>query len=295
MKKVATIIVTYNGEKWIERCLDSVMSSSYPTDVFVVDNSSTDNTLSLLKSYNVFDLEVSETNLGFGAANNIALDKALKLDYDYFFLINQDVYIESNMIEKLIAFSDSHPESGIIAPIQYDSTGQKIDTNFIQYISLSIEKESYYDTSFVNAAAWLVTKKCLKTTGFFNSLMFPHYGEDRDFCNRVKFHNFSILITKGINVIHDRNQKMSLEKSIKLSKIKLLTIFLDPNYTKYQSNKIALINVLGMAKFFLKKYRSLFAIIYFAREYVRLFKQRNLLELEKKNQKNFNLRSNKTW
>ena len=98
MKKVATIIVTYNGAPWLDKCLGSVQSSSYPSDVFVVDNASTDNTLSLLKKHQIFDIEVYESNLGFGAANNIALEKALKLDYDFFFLINQDLYLQENTL-----------------------------------------------------------------------------------------------------------------------------------------------------------------------------------------------------
>lgn len=284
MKKVATIIVTYNGEKWIERCLDSVQLSGYTSDIFVVDNCSTDNTLSLLKSYNIFDLEISEVNLGFGAANNIALSKALKLDYDYFFLINQDIYLEENTLEQLIQFSNNHTDIGIIAPIQYDGKGKEIDSNFKQYISYSREYDTYFDSTFANAAAWLITKDCLKKTGNFNPL-FSHYGEDRNYCDRVLFHNFSIKILKSTKVLHDRQQKMSLEKYIKLSKIKLLTIFLNPNLSKSQSIKTALINVFGMGKYFLKKYHSITAIFHFIREYFKLLGQKEILEFEKNKQK----------
>ena len=284
MKKVATIIVTYNGEKWIERCLDSVQSSTYPSDIFVVDNASTDHTLSILKSYNIFDVEISEANLGFGAANNIALDKALKLDYDLFFLINQDIYLEENTLEQLVQFSNYQSNTGIIAPIQYNGEGNEIDHNFKQYITLSKECDSHYETTFVNAAAWLITKDCLRKTGNFNPL-FLHYGEDRNYCDRVLFHKFSIKILKGTKVLHDRLQKMSLEKYIKLSKIKLLTIFLNPNFSKSESIKFGVINVFGMGKYFFKKHRSISALFYFIQEYISLFRKRNFLESEKNKQK----------
>ena len=284
MKKVATIIVTYNGEKWIERCLDSVQSSLYPTDIFVVDNCSNDKTLSLLISYNIFNLVISESNLGFGAANNIALKKALELDYDFFFLINQDLYTEKETLQQLIWFSELHTDSGIIVPIQYDGKGEEIDSNFQQYLSLSQEKDSYFETTFSNAAAWLITKECLIKTGYFNPI-FSHYGEDRNYCDRVLFHNFSINILKETKVLHDRQQKMSLEKSIKLSKIKLLTIFLNPNYSKTKSLLYAFINVFGMGKYFLKKYGSVLAFFYFLKEFFKLLKQRDYLESEKNKQK----------
>ncbi len=281
MKKIAVIIVTYNGEKWITKCMDCLLASTYPADVFVVDNCSTDSTLSLLKAYDIFDLEVSRSNLGFGAANNVALKKALKLNYDYFFLINQDLYIQKDTIEKLIEFSDIHPEAGIIAPVQYDGDGREVDANFKQYITLSQEKKDDYETSFVNAAAWLISRQCLQTTGGFSS-MFPHYGEDRDFCNRVKYHGFYILIKKDTHVMHDRLQKMSLEKAIKLSKIKLLTIFLNPNFSKNKSIMTALFNVFGMGKYFMKKYYSASAFLHFVQEFIRLYKQRDVLEAEKR-------------
>lgn len=284
MKKVATIIVTYNGGKWIGKCLDSVQNSSYPSDIFIVDNASTDETLSLIKSHHIFDLEISDNNLGFGAANNIALNKALQLNYDFYFLINQDIYLEENTLEQLVQFAVNQKDAGIIAPIQYDGKGEMIDLNFKQYISNSQEKDSYYETTFANAAAWLITKDCLQKTGIFNPI-FSHYGEDRNYCDRVLFHQFSINIVKGSKVLHDRQQKMSLEKYIKLSKIKLLTIFLNPNFSKSQSIKIGLINVFGMGKYFLRKHHSIGALFHFIPEYIRLFKQRNFLESEKNRQK----------
>ena len=40
--KILTIIVSYNFEKWIERCLGSLKASSHPTDIIVIDNCSND-------------------------------------------------------------------------------------------------------------------------------------------------------------------------------------------------------------------------------------------------------------
>ena len=91
MKKVATIIVTFNGEKWIQKCLETILESSYSSDVFVVDNCSTDQTVSIVTNFPV-QLEVLPKNEGFGFANNFILKKLVNLDYDYFFLINQDLY-----------------------------------------------------------------------------------------------------------------------------------------------------------------------------------------------------------
>lgn len=283
MKKIATIIVTYNGEKWLRRCLDSVLRSSYPSDLFVVDNCSTDSTLLILKDYPV-NLEALNFNAGFGYANNLILEKLKDSDYDYFFLINQDIYLEDNSIGKLVSFALSHAETGIIAPIQYDGEGKSVDSNFKQYIHLSEDKNDHFETTFCNAAAWLVSKECLRKVGLFNPL-FQHYGEDRNYCERAKYHQFKIAIVKETKVLHDRTQKMTTAKAIKLGKIKLLTIFLNPNKTKSESITSGLINVFGISKYLFKKYGSYASVFGLLKEYFVLFKKRNKLEIEKNKQK----------
>lgn len=283
MKKIATIIVTFNGEKWIKKCLETILGSTCSSDIFVVDNCSTDQTISIVKNFPV-QLEVLSKNEGFGFANNFILKKLANLDYDYYFLINQDLYVEENTLDQLVEFSENKPDYGIIAPIQFDGKGEKMDTNFQQYIKLSKEKDSYYETLFCNAAAWLLTKKCVETVGIFNE-NFEHYGEDRNYCERAKFHQFKIGIVKNTKVLHDRIQKMTTEKAIKLAKIKLLTIFLDPNKTKSESLASGFINVFGISKYLFKKYKSYNAVFQLFPEFLRLLKNHTYLEKEKLKQK----------
>lgn len=49
MMKILTIIVSYNFEKWISRCLNSLQASSHPTDIIVIDNCSKDRTVEIIK------------------------------------------------------------------------------------------------------------------------------------------------------------------------------------------------------------------------------------------------------
>ncbi len=82
MAKILTIIVSYNFEPWIHKCLPSLLDSSYPTDILVVDNNSGDNTTQIIKeTYPTIRLIESSENLGFGKANNIGLDIVLKEEY----------------------------------------------------------------------------------------------------------------------------------------------------------------------------------------------------------------------
>ncbi len=49
MPLVYTIVVTFNGAKWIKKCLDSLINSSVQTKIIVVDNNSSDNTISIIQ------------------------------------------------------------------------------------------------------------------------------------------------------------------------------------------------------------------------------------------------------
>ena len=107
MDKVLVIIVTYNAHDWIHQCLDSVDMERY--DAIVVDNASTDDTLSILQEeYPKAIVRAMDKNLGFGQANNIGLRYALDNGYDYVLLLNQDAWLLLDTIEKLIAAQKQH-------------------------------------------------------------------------------------------------------------------------------------------------------------------------------------------
>jgi len=109
--RVLTVIVSYNFEPWIERCLSSIRDSDYPSDLVVIDNASTDRTVSIIaERYRWIRLVRSRKNLGFGQANNIGMRMALEEDYDYVFLVNQDAWIEANTVGTLVGLAEKYPD-----------------------------------------------------------------------------------------------------------------------------------------------------------------------------------------
>jgi GT2 family glycosyltransferase len=70
--KVLAIIVSYNFERWITPCLNSLRASEQPVSILVVDNHSTDHTVERIKAeYPEAQLIENKENLGFGAAIHI--------------------------------------------------------------------------------------------------------------------------------------------------------------------------------------------------------------------------------
>ena len=104
--KVLVIIISYNFERWMERCLESLRLSKHPVDVVVIDNDSKDRSIERIrKDYPEVRLIVNGANLGFGKANNIGIQLALEEGYDAVFLMNQDAWVR-------IAVSEDFAKSG---------------------------------------------------------------------------------------------------------------------------------------------------------------------------------------
>ena len=112
---------------------------------------------------------------------------------------------------------------------------------------------SLTEVPFVNAAAWLVSKACFEKVGLFEPL-FNHYGEDRNFCNRLRFHGFRIGIATSSKIVHDRIVSRNFKKDVFQSEYKILNAFLDINNNVVLSSAIALKNVFGLPRFFYKNY-----------------------------------------
>ena len=232
---IYVVIVTYNGMHWIDRCLGSLRNSNVGIKTIVIDNSSTDNTKDfIIECYPEVELICSDSNLGFGKANNIGLNRALMDDADFVFLLNQDAWIKPDTIGSLCNFSLLNQDFGVISPVHLTAVGDKFEYKFYEYIQaencpdlledLWFDRlKGLYEVNFVNAAAWLITKDCLLSCGGFDPI-FAHYGEDVDFVQRLQFFNLKIGIAPSVYVHHDSKVKQWGE--IMWDKKRMLTIYI---------------------------------------------------------------------
>ncbi|KGO87378.1 glycosyl transferase [Flavobacterium rivuli WB 3.3-2 = DSM 21788] len=254
-KKIFVIIVTYNGARWIDKNIPSLLDSAYPVRIIVVDNKSTDNTLELLNRYPELDIIKSETNLGFGKANNIGMQRALDLGADYLFLLNQDAWVFENTISSLVSKMQKYPDLGLLSPLHYSADVNDLDQSFATYYSRKTKDldKSTAVAPFVNAAAWMLSRNCVEMVGFFEPF-FGHYGEDRNYCDRVSYHKFLIGIDADAKIVHDRVITRNFNKDITQSKFKILASLLNPNHGLFKAYVSGLKEVLGLPKYFSKFY-----------------------------------------
>jgi GT2 family glycosyltransferase len=256
-KKIFVVIVTYNGAKWIDKNITSLQNSSYPVSIIAIDNDSSDNSVALLEKYPEVDLIKSPENLGFGKANNIGVKKAMGQGADYIFLLNQDAWVFENTINNLVGVIETNAGYGIVSPLHYNADEVAFDANFKTYYDRGIKGTGHLvEVPFVNAAAWMMSRICVERIGVFEP-MFSHYGEDRNYCERVQYHNLQIGIDEGSKIVHDRIIVRNFKKDIVQSQYKILCTLLNINNNIVKSYLLALREVFGLPKYFLRSYKAI--------------------------------------
>jgi len=247
--------------------LSSISKCDVEHRIVVVDNSSTDDTLEIIRSkFPEVDLIASPDNLGFGKANNIGIKKALDENAEYIFLLNQDAYLYEGSLKAVLGqFTE---DIGIISPIHFAGKGEELDFSFAQYILpkktpgllsdiIKGKAKDVYPCYFVNAAAWIVKRDIFEKLGMFHPV-FEHYGEDDEFVVRLRKKNIKICITPCMSIIHDRPQTLAKNSyyapHIALSRNTIVSYFKNDGFSTFGHVKIFYYHMLQ--ELFLLKFKN---------------------------------------
>lgn len=215
--KVYIIVVTYNGEQWLEKCFISLRQLDVPVKTIVVDNGSTDGTISLLQSrFPEVEIIQPGKNLGFGMGNDVGVQKAISEGADYVFLFNQDAYILKGSFAALLNAFEVDKRAGIISPIHLAGDERNLDFGFYKYVNPQATPfllgdvfngglKPLYQSKFVNAAAWVMRTSMIRDIGFFHPA-FDHYGEDMEYTSRMEKHGYKVFVFPAFCIVHDRPQ-----------------------------------------------------------------------------------------
>ncbi len=210
---IFAIIVTYNAMPWIDKCLGSIIASTVPMHTIVVDNGSKDNTVAYIrKKFLDVTLLPQEKNLGFGQGNNAGIKYAMEHGATHVLLLNQDAWIEADMVEQLLPYDDGQ---SLLSPIHLNGEGDSLDRNFKLHALLrsemledlvddwSVGKTNKYATYEINAACWLLPANIINTIGGFNPMFF-HYAEDINYLHRLHYHGKGVYFVTKAKAYHDR-------------------------------------------------------------------------------------------
>ncbi len=115
MSKVAIVILNWNGRKYLEQFLPSVLATQYSNfEIVVADNGSTDDSIAfLLTNYPAIRLVTFTENFGFAKGYNEALKQ---VDSEYYVLLNSDVEVTNNWLQPMVDLLDSNPAIAACQP-----------------------------------------------------------------------------------------------------------------------------------------------------------------------------------
>ncbi len=231
-KKVAVVILNWNGKSFLEQFLPSVVQHSSVAHIVVADNNSSDDSITFLKT-NFPTVEVIQLDKNYGFAGGY--NKTLKqLNYEYSVLLNSDVEVTENWIEPIIQLLDNDQSIAACQPKVKDynnkshfeyagAAGGFIDKLGYPFcrgrIFESIEEDTgqYNDVLEVfwasGAAMFIRTKEYLKIGGL-DEFFFAHM-EEIDLCWRLKNQGHKIMVCPQSTIYHLGGGTLNKEKAQK--------------------------------------------------------------------------------
>lgn len=210
---VSVLIVTWNSERWIERCLRSIPAACQGLrfETIVFDNASSDGTLRNLPEDGTKVFR-SPTNEGFAAGTNRAFRESAGR---HLFLLNPDCELEAGALTTLCAFLDEHPNASGAAPLLVDESGgsqryfqlrrlptmrglaaealllnklfpKNRATAHYRYSDLDLDLTAPQRVEQPAAAALLIRRRIFEEVGAFDERFSPAWFEDVDYCRRLR-------------------------------------------------------------------------------------------------------------
>ena len=210
--KVAVIIVNWKKYDITSSCIESILNSTNSNfKIILVDNESDNKKVKNFKYKNEIEIIQNKKNEGFSKANNIGIDYALKNNYDYTILINNDTIVEKNLIEVLLKTAQAKNFS-VVQPLILKYNGKEIWNaggrinyffgNFITRKKVGNSLNSSHElTEWLTGCCCLFKTKIFKEIGKLDESFFAYY-EDVDFSLRLKKHGYKIGFTSKTQIYH---------------------------------------------------------------------------------------------
>ena len=246
MIATASIVLYDNKFEDVSNLINSILLSENIQFLFLIDNSK-------LKSLNYIGLNQKivyihePSNLGFGKAHNLAINKSLNLNFKYHFVINPDIILGKDVLIEMLKFVSSDSDIGMIMPkiLNFDGTIQYLPKllpspfsiiyrkltyfnqfylKFISNYELRFVPEDFiYQTPLLSGCFTLLNLEKIRVIGLFDDRFFMYF-EDWDLSRRMCL-KFKTIYFPSVHVYHGYDSGAN-------KKIKLLLIFFN-SYFKY--------------------------------------------------------------
>ena len=224
MKKVAVIILNWNGAKLLRHYLPTVIAGTDDAiaDIIVADNGSTDESLTVMEQeFPQIKVLKFDQNYGFAQGYNLAIDQTM---YPYTVLLNSDVRTPQGWLNPLLDYMEEHPEVGAVMPkLLHDhedgkqafdyagAAGGYIDCHGYPYCRGRIfeyleDDNGQYDGEpksvfWATGACLMVHSQLYQDVGGLDKDFFAHM-EEIDLCWRIRLSGKELMMVPSSHVYH---------------------------------------------------------------------------------------------
>lgn len=213
MPKVSIIIPVYNVEKYLQRCMDSVLTQSFEDyEIILVDDGSPDNSSHLCDEYAKMDIRVKVIHKKNGGLTSARLAGYRLALGEYIAFLDSDDYINKNMIEKMYnAIVDNASQLALCS--YYLVTENECKPMYLPYKQINIEKEELVDKYILPLVGRIHRGNQLNVQGFLPLRMFKRSIVSEDcFVSEREYYTeddiFNIIVSKKVDKITVVNEPL---------------------------------------------------------------------------------------
>ena len=240
LTKIGFVILVWNSERVIGKCLESISNlKSIEPMVVVVDNGSVDNTIDIVNEYiEKLDLSIITypINMGTTISRNAGLLKLKAMVPDYLCVLDSDTEVNDEAFVALLYEMSHNPSYGIIGPNMATSSGyvqdsarafptvmeklfKAIPIHSLQVKGEAMEKQAplspdsvSYPVDYLMSAFWLMRPDLIDKVGLLDERIF-YAPEDAEYCIRVWKSGYQVAYCPQARIIHEW-QRISKKKLI---------------------------------------------------------------------------------
>jgi len=241
--ELSIIIVTYNSEKYVSKCLESIKSQCYRLnyEIIILDNNSKDKTIELLESnYNNIRLIKSKKNLGFSKGNNKAIKHSKG---EYILLLNIDTILLQDLSEILNQFKNTESigalgikmldknQKYLLSVGKFPKSWNLLKFSFLNNISTEFKSGEFNNPNQLRKVDWITGAFLLTKREYWDSVNgldedYFMYVEDVDYCKKLNAINKYVFFLPSHSFIHFVGFNKNREKLL----IKGYRIFVDKHF-----------------------------------------------------------------
>jgi len=238
---VSVIVVSFNTRDLLRECLTALYKelTGILSEVLVIDNASRDNSAVMVAAeFPQARLFTSDVNLGFGPANNVALNEARG---SYIVLLNSDAFFGEGALRIAIAQMEKHPKAGLGGAMLVGRDGEwqpsarmfpSILNDLLMFTGLSAKypKSRFFgrgdrtwddpqreaQVDWVPGAFSIIRREVLQRVGFFDPRFFLYY-EEVDLCLRIHQAGYELWYWPQIRVVHIGGESSRTHGEIEMS------------------------------------------------------------------------------